>query len=89
MAGYEYKVLYGSPPGAMLMPWASQEVREEIGPGSLEKKMNTLANEGWEMVSASTNSVGGFLYRGTHATVFFRREKAEIHHELVETITED
>ena len=75
MTKYEYKVLSGSPAGALLMPWASQEVRDEIGRGSFEMKMNALADEGWELVSASTTSVGGFLYRGTHATVFFRREK--------------
>ncbi len=77
MASYEYKVLSGSPTGAMLMPWASQEARDEIGRGSFEKKMNALADDGWELVSANTNSVGGFLYLGTQATVFFRREKSD------------
>lgn len=77
MASYEYKVVSGSPTGAMLMPWASQKVRDEIGRDSFEKKMNALADEGWEFVSASTNSVGGFLYLGTQATVFFRREKPD------------
>ena len=75
MAKYEYKVLSGPPTGALLMPWASHEVRDKIGRGSFEMKINALADEGWELVSASTTSVGGFLYRGTHATVFFRREK--------------
>ena len=60
------------------MPWASQKVRDEIGRGSFEKKLNALADDGWELVSANTNSVGGFLYLGTHATVFLRREKAEV-----------
>lgn len=75
MPCYEYKVLSGSPSGALLFPWASEKVRDEIGRGSFEKKLNKLADEGWEIVSASTNSVGGFLYLGTQATVFLRREK--------------
>jgi hypothetical protein len=78
MRGYEYKVLVGSPTGTLLMPWASQKVRDEIGRGSFEKKLNAFADEGWELVSANTNSVGGFLYLGTQATVFLRREKAEV-----------
>lgn len=77
MANFEYKVLTGSPTGALLMPWASQKVRDALGRDSFEKKMNTLADDGWELVSTSTNSVGGFLYIGTHATAFFRREKTQ------------
>ena len=75
MAAYQYKVLTGSPSGTVLMPWASQKVRDEIGRGSFETQLNKLADEGWELVSASTNSIGGFLYLETQATVFLRREK--------------
>jgi hypothetical protein len=78
MNGYEFKILSGSPCGALLMPWASQKVRDEIGRGSFEKKLNRLADEGWEIVNASTNSVGTFLLMVTQATVFLRREKAEV-----------
>ena len=65
MAHYEYKVLYGSPAGSALMPWASQKIRDEIGRGSFEKKLNKLAEDGWEVVSTSTNSVGSLLWMGT------------------------
>ncbi len=74
MAAYQYKVLTGSPSGTVLMPWASQKVRDEVGRGSFETRLNKLADEGWELVSASTNSIGGFLYLETQATVFLRRE---------------
>ena len=75
MANYEYKVLNGSPTGAVLMPWASQEVRDQIGRGSFEKKLNKLADDGWELVSVSTNSVGSLFFIGTQATAILRREK--------------
>ncbi len=75
MPNYEYKVLCGSPTGSALMPWASQEVRDQIGRGSFEKKLNKLAEDGWDVVSASTNSVGNLLFMGTQATVILRREK--------------
>lgn len=75
MPMYEYKVLYGSPTGLSLMPWASQKVRDEIGVGSFEKKLNRLAEEGWEVISCSTTSVGNFLFQGAAATVLLRREK--------------
>ena len=64
------------------MPWASQKVRDEIGRGSFETQLNKLADEGWELVSASTNSIGGFLYLGTQATVFLWREKTEVSPEM-------
>jgi len=75
MLMYEYKVLYGSPTGHWLMPWASQKVRDEIGVGSFEKKLNRLAEEGWEVISCSTASVGNFLFQSAVATVVLRREK--------------
>ena len=64
------------------MPWASQKVRDEIGRGSFETQLNKLADDGWELVSASTNSIGGFLYLGTQATVFLWREKTEVSPEM-------
>jgi len=75
MANYEYKVLCGSPAGSVLMPWASQEVRDQIGRGSFEKKLNKLADDGWELVSVSTNSVGSLFLTTTQATSILRREK--------------
>ncbi|GEM_PF-1678875 len=75
MANYEYKVLCGSPAGSALMPWASQETRDQIGRGSYEKKLNKLADDGWELVSVSTNSVGSLFFVVTQATAILRREK--------------
>ena len=40
MTRSEYKVVYGKPMGTILMPWASQKVRDEIGIGSFERKPN-------------------------------------------------
>jgi hypothetical protein len=72
---YEYKVLYGSPTGHWLMPWASQKMRDEMGVGSFEKKLNRMAEEGWEVISCSTASAGGFFYFSPYATAILRREK--------------
>ena len=68
MPNYEYKFLCGSPKKPPM-------VREKVEAGSFEKKLNTLVEEGWEVVSASTNSRGSFLWQDTVATVFLRREK--------------
>ena len=57
------------------MPWASQEVRDQIGRGSFEKKLNKLADDGWELVGVSTNSVGSLFFIGTQAAAILRREK--------------
>jgi hypothetical protein len=75
MPNYEYKFLCGSPKKPPLLRWVPQQVREKVEAGSFEKRLNTLVEEGWEVVSASTNSVGSFLWQGTDATVFLRREK--------------
>jgi len=73
MANYEYKLLHGSPTGALLMPWASQAQRDAAGPGSFEKKLNKLGEDGWEIISCSTTS--DFLCFNLQATVVLRREK--------------
>lgn len=75
MAQYEYKVLYGSPTGHSLMPWASQEVRDKVGRGSFEKQLNLLAADGWEVISCSTASYGCLLFFSPYATVILRKEK--------------
>jgi hypothetical protein len=75
MARYEYRVLSGSPTGHFLMPWASQELRDKIGRGSLEKQLNILADDGWEILSCSTTTAGNFLFHSAYATVILRREK--------------
>ena len=75
MAHYEYKVLYGSPTGHFLMPWASQELREKIGRGSFERQLNALADDGWEVISCSTASGGSLFVFSPYATVILRREK--------------
>ena len=75
MGKHEYKVLHGNPTGTWLMPWGSQKVRDAIGPGSFEKRLNQLADEGWEVISCNSASVGSFLWMGVVATVLLRREK--------------
>jgi|GEM_PF-629456 len=47
-----------------------------IGPRGLETQTNTLAAEGWEVVSCSAASHGSFLYRFSMVTVILRREAA-------------
>ncbi len=68
-------MLYGSPLGHFLMPWASQELRDKIGRGSFEKQLNILADDGWEVISCSTATAGNFLFHSAYATVILRREK--------------
>ena len=74
MTPYEYRVVYGKPLGTVLMPWASQKVRDEIGVGSFERKLNELGKEGWDLVSCSTTSAGSFLWHIPVATAVLRRE---------------
>jgi hypothetical protein len=73
---YEYKIIYDSPTGRWLMPWASKELREKIGLGSFERKLNNLGEDGWEIVSSNTASTGSFLFFSIQATVILRREKS-------------
>jgi hypothetical protein len=75
MDSYEYRILHGPPGGTWLMPWASQSAREEVGRGSFERKLNKLADEGWEVVSFSTASEGNFAWSQVAATVLLRRAK--------------
>lgn len=75
MAKFEYKVLSGSPTGILLMPYASKKLKEEFGPGSYERKLNELAEDGWEVVSSSTASVGTFFYVKPDTTTILRRER--------------
>jgi len=57
------------------MPWASQEVKDEIGLGSYERKLNKLAQEGWEVIESSTSAVGNFLYLRPVTTTLLRRDR--------------
>jgi len=75
MTRYEYKVLSGSPTGLRLMPYASEELKHEIGPGSYERKLNELAQDGWEVISSSTAAVGSFLLFKPVMTTILRRER--------------
>jgi hypothetical protein len=75
MANHEYKVLTGSPTGLRLMPYASEELKNEVGPGSYERKLNELADDGWEVVSSSTSSVGNFISLKPVTTTILRRDK--------------
>ena len=75
MAKHEYKVLSGSPTGIRLMPYASEELKDSVGPGSYERKLNELANDGWEVVSSSTASVGNLFSMKPVMTTILRRDR--------------
>ncbi|MDB4637828.1 MAG: hypothetical protein P8M30_08320 [Planctomycetaceae bacterium] len=75
MAQHEYKVLSGSPTGMRLMFYASEELKDEIGPGSYERKLNQLAKDGWEVINSSTTSIGNFLFTKPVTTTILRREQ--------------
>ncbi len=57
------------------MPYASEELKDEIAPGSYERKLNELAQDGWEVIASSTSSVGSFLFTRPVTTTILRREK--------------
>jgi len=75
MPRYEYKVLSGSPAGLRLMTYASEDSKHEIGPGSYERKLNELAQDGWEVISSSTSAAGSFLFLRLVTTTILRRER--------------
>ena len=75
MEKYEYKVLRGRPGGTYLMPWASKEVQDKVGLGSYERRLNKLADEGWEIVKFSTVTTGNFIYMIDVAVTLLRRPK--------------
>jgi Domain of unknown function (DUF4177) len=70
---YEYKVIYNH--SGEQMPWASQEIRDTSGRRGLEKSLNALAEEGWEIVSCTSSALGSFLNFSPMTTVILRREK--------------
>ncbi len=74
MIKYEYIVIHNHPGGQML-PWASQEILDTSGRRGLEKSLNALAEEGWEIVSCTSSALGWFLYFSPLTTVILRREK--------------
>jgi Domain of unknown function (DUF4177) len=73
MIKYEYKVIYHNMDD--LGPLASQERQDKQGRRGLEKSLNELADEGWEIVSCTTAATGAFLYFSPKATIILRREK--------------
>jgi hypothetical protein len=77
MRRYEYMVIHAPPDGILLMPWASQSVRDAMGRGSLARRLNKVTAEGWEVVSCSTATEGVFFGFRVMATVLLRRENAE------------
>ena len=77
MAAMQQPGRHGRPTGTTLMPWASEKVRNEIGPGSFERKLNELAEHGWIVVSCTTASAGNFLYHVPAATAVLQRERNE------------
>lgn len=73
---YEYKLIYDKPGGMWLFPWASQEVKDRCGPQALERRVNELAANGWELVSSSTWSTGNFFWITGCAMMVFRKPRA-------------
>lgn len=58
------------------MPWASRAIKDAVGPGSFERKLNKLTDAGWEIVSFHTAPEGNFfLWARVMATVVLRRTK--------------
>lgn len=75
MAGFEYKVIYLPPNGVALMPWASQELKDSIGRGCLERAINKHAKEGWEVTNVEMISRGSLLWLTAWTLVIMRRQK--------------
>lgn len=75
MGDTEYKVVYARPGGFLLFPWASNELKDSIGKQGLEKQLNALAAEGWEVVSCTSATFGTILYMFPMATVVLKRQK--------------
>lgn len=69
MPKFEYKVVHMPPRPPFTL---SQKVRDEL---NLEKVLNQMADEGWEVLSCTTTVSGGFLYLSPITTVILRREK--------------
>jgi Domain of unknown function (DUF4177) len=74
MTKYEYKVI-DHRVGEMVLPWASQEIRDKCGRRGLERSLNALADEGWEIVSCTTSALGWFLSFSPMTTIILRRDK--------------
>lgn len=72
---HEYKVLSGSPTGIRLLAYASEELKNEVGPGSYERKLNELADDGWEVVSSSTAAVGSLFFIKPVTTTILRSSR--------------
>ena len=77
MAQFEYKVLTGPPGGTKLMPYASEELKKDIGPGGYERKLNELGANGWQVISSSTTAAGNFLFSTPVTTTILQREIAK------------
>jgi hypothetical protein len=73
MIKYEFKVIH-SYVGKVGI-WTPQEIRDESGPRGLEKTLNGLADEGWEIVSCTTSALGWCLALEPWTTIILRREK--------------
>ena len=70
---YEYKVIYEKPGGTVLFPWARQELKDRLGPQAVERRINELATDGWELVSCSEWSTGNFFWISGSVMIVFRR----------------
>lgn len=78
MADFEYKVIYARPGGFLLFPWASKDLKDSIGRQGLEKQLNVLAAEGWEVVSCTSATFGTIFYMFPMATILLKRQKQAV-----------
>ena len=77
LARYEYKVLYALPPGHRVGPLASREMKDQmLDTGRLERELNTLGEQGWEVISSAGGSIGAFFIWSSYTLIVLRRERA-------------
>ena len=74
MAKFEYKVLYALAPGyrvPLIAPRALKDLM--IDSGELERQLNALAEQGWEVISINTS--GGSFFAPGCTTVLLGKVK--------------
>jgi hypothetical protein len=66
---YQYKVLYGLPPGSRPGLLVARETKEKmLSPDRLEEQLNILSSEGWEVIASHTGTWGAFVLGGGFQT---------------------
>jgi hypothetical protein len=74
LAKYEYKVLYALAPGYRVPILAPRAVKDiMLGASELERQLNALDEQGWEVISCTT--IGGGFFTFGCTTVLLRKVK--------------